>query len=425
MICPGIAHISPLQHGFIQKRSCATNLAVFLSHGWTAIQDKSQLDAIYTDFSSAFQSVNHKLLLYKLEKMYGLEGNSLKWLASYLGRRKQRVVLNGRVSDWVPATSGTPEGGHLSPLLFALFVNDLPRVISTNCLMFCDDVKIFHKIVSPKDVIALQKDLDAVARWADDWRLKLNASKCKAFKITLKRKFVDSSYTINGTVLENVSTIRDLGVTLDQKLTFEAHINSTVSKANRAFGLLIRTFQSASRRCSFNKCSALAAFNANVRPILEYCSVIWAGAAKTHLARVERVQHRFLMWLANHTNPRCPSLEYDRLLAFYDVRPLRARRVQNDVMFLTKLFRGLISSSYLLECVGVHVPFRETRVAVFTLFDVPRGRVDTVQSSLFIRGPRSVNDFVASSPLGDVFNDAIGRLKKDLVKYTSTLGTFI
>ena len=148
-------YLSPLQHGFIRHRSCTSNLACFLSHGWTAMQEKTQLDAVYTDFSSAFQSVNHRLLLYKLQKMYGLEGNALKWLASYLGRRTQRVVLNGRVSDWIPVTSGTPEGGHLSPLLFALFVNDLPNVISTNCLMFCDDVKIFHKIAAPKDVITL------------------------------------------------------------------------------------------------------------------------------------------------------------------------------------------------------------------------------------------------------------------------------
>ena len=123
--------------------------------GRTSIQDKSQLDTVYTDFSSAFQSVNHRLLRYKLQHMYGLEGNALQWLTSYLERRKQRVVLNGKVSDWVPATSGTPEGGHLSPMLLALFVNDLPHVVSTSCLTFCDDVKIFHKIAFQKDVITL------------------------------------------------------------------------------------------------------------------------------------------------------------------------------------------------------------------------------------------------------------------------------
>ena len=108
----------------------------------------------------------------------------------------------------------------------------------------------------------------------------------------------------------------------------EEHVNATISKANRALGLPIRTFQSASRRCSFNQLSALAAFNANVRPILEYCTIIWTGAAKTHLDRVERVQHRFLMWLAGHTEPHCSSLGYNRLLTFYAVRPLRARGVQ-------------------------------------------------------------------------------------------------
>ena len=158
--------ISPIQHGFIQHRFCASNLASFLSHGWTAIQDKAQLDTVHTDFSSAFQSVNHRLLLYKLQHMCGLEENALRWLTSYPKRRKQRVVLNGKVSDWVSATSGTPEGGHLSPMLFALFVNDLPRAVSTNCLMFCDDVKIFHKIAVQKDVICtLQDDVDAVTRW--------------------------------------------------------------------------------------------------------------------------------------------------------------------------------------------------------------------------------------------------------------------
>ena len=276
-------HISPFQHGFVPNRSCATNLASFLSHGWAAISEKCQLDAVYTDFSSAFQSVNHRLLLHKLEKMYGIDGSALQWLSSYLGRRKQRVVLNGKVSEWVPAVSGTPEGGHISPLLFSLYVNDLPTVISTNCLLFADDLKVFHEVRRDEDVLALQRDLNTVARWAADWKLKLNASKCKSFKITLKRKIIDSSYSINGTTLESVTTIRDLGVILDQKLDFADHVASTVTRANRALGLLIRTFQSASPRCKLDKQAALAAYNANVRSVIEYCSVIWGGAARCHL----------------------------------------------------------------------------------------------------------------------------------------------
>ena len=164
--------------------------------------------------------------------MYGIDGDALQWLRSYLGRRRQRVVLNGKVSEWVPVLSGTPEGGHISPLLFSLYVNDLPTAISTNCLLFADDLKLFHEIRSDEDVHALQRDLDAVTRWAADWKLKLNASKCKSFKITLKRKIIDSSYSINSTTLENVTSIRDLGVILDQKLDFADQVNSVVKKAN-------------------------------------------------------------------------------------------------------------------------------------------------------------------------------------------------
>ena len=180
--------------------------------------------------------MNHHLLLYKLEHLYGVKGLALRWLTSYLARRKQRVALNGKVSDWVPAVSGTPEDGLLSPLLFSLFVNDLPSVVKTDCLLFADDVKIFQKVRGWNDVKRLQDDINAVTRWAADWRLKLNPSKCRTFKITLKRDVVPSAYQINGSTLEEVSSIRDLGVILDRKLTFSDQINVMVSKANRALG---------------------------------------------------------------------------------------------------------------------------------------------------------------------------------------------
>ena len=413
--------LSPFQHGFIPNRSCATNLASFLSHGWAAISNKCQLDTVYTDFTSAFQSVNHKLLLYKLQNMYGLDGVALQWLASYLGRRKQRVVLNGKVSEWVPVVSGTPEGGHISPLLFSLYVNDLPSVISTNCLLFADDLKLFHEIKSQNDVLTLQKDLDAVTRWAADWKLNLNAAKCKSFKITLKRNFIDSSYSINGTTLENVSTIRDLGVILDQNLNFSDHVSSVVAKANRALGLIFRTFQSASPRCKLDKLAAIAAYNANVRSILEYCSIIWGGAAKTHLVRVERVQHRFLMWLAHRTGYTGSSLAYSDLLASYGMMHLGARRAHCDIMFLLKVFKSRISSSFLLECFKLCVPTRPARTMNRRLFDVPFARVNTVLLGLFVRIPRTVNNFLWFSPGSDVFYDTLGQLKKQSLAYVTTL----
>ena len=141
-----IDHVHPTlsdsQHGFVPRRSCATNLATLLKTGWDSISAEAQTDCIYTDFTSAFQSVNHCLLLHKLRHSYCISDKALQWFTSYLYDRQQRVIVNGKSSDWTHVTSGTPEGGLLSPLLFAMYINDLPTDIKSPCLMFADDVKI-------------------------------------------------------------------------------------------------------------------------------------------------------------------------------------------------------------------------------------------------------------------------------------------
>ena len=301
------------QHGFIPKRSCVTNLATYLKHAWEAISDGCQTDAIYTDYSAAFQSVNHTLIIHKLEKSFNLNGNALNWFVSYLSDRRQRVVVNGKTSDWKPVTSGVPEGSILAPLIFSMFINDLPKHIRSNCLMYADDVKIFRKIESPSDGKRLQDDLDRLKSWSIRWGLKLNPEKCRSFSMTLRRAPVRTDYIIDTATLQHVEEIRDLGVTLDTKLTFKAHVNDVVKRANRSLGILIRSFQTGSRQPKFDRTALLAAYFSSVRSILEYASVIWTGAADSHTVRVDRVQHKFLMWLSHHSSsflPRpMPSLQ--------------------------------------------------------------------------------------------------------------------
>ena len=220
--------------------------------------------------------------------------------------------------------------------------------------------------------------------------------------------------------------MRDLGVVLDQKLTFSEHVDCITKKANRALGLLIRTFQSASPRCKLNTSAVMAAYNANVRSILEYCSVIWGGAARSHVVRVERIQHKFLMWLAMYSGSNGTSLEYSHLLSLFNTQHLYARRVQSDILFVCKLFKGFISSAHLLECFAIHVPVRSTRRAPVTPFSVPSAssrwsRVNTVVDGLFARAPRLINDLVKSSPTCDVFHDSIGQLRRHAVMFASSL----
>ena len=154
--------------------------------------------------------------------------------------------------------------------------------------MYADDLKIFHRVSSCGHAGELQSDLDRLADWSRTWRLKLNPAKCSTITFSLKKCPIASVYVLDGTELTRCVEIRDLGVILDTKLTFAAHVDVTVSKARRMLGLLIRSMQQPSglRRAHIRYKPMLSVFYAHVRSVLEYGSVVWSGAALSHLKRL-------------------------------------------------------------------------------------------------------------------------------------------
>ncbi|KAK3870886.1 hypothetical protein Pcinc_023912 [Petrolisthes cinctipes] len=151
------------QHGFRPKRSCETQLLVTTHDILQSLNDTKirQVDAIVLDFAKAFDKVPHQRLLHKLE-FYGIQGQLLHWIRTFLTTRKQRVVLDGSQSPSVPVTSGVPQGTVLGPLLFLSYINDPPLSLSSTTRLFADDSLVYRPIKDRNDCLRLQDDLTAL-----------------------------------------------------------------------------------------------------------------------------------------------------------------------------------------------------------------------------------------------------------------------
>jgi hypothetical protein len=152
------------QHGFRKGKSCITQL-IEVMEDWTEhLDNHNSVDAIYLDFQKAFDTVPHHRLITKL-KGYGISGNILECIKNFLSERKQKVVLNGPNSKWTDVTSGIPQGSVLGPILFTMYINDLPDVVHNVAKLFADDTKLYATVNNTNDEIKLQGDIDRLMQW--------------------------------------------------------------------------------------------------------------------------------------------------------------------------------------------------------------------------------------------------------------------
>jgi hypothetical protein len=189
-IFPHVEHqLHNSQHGFLPGKSTATQLLEFTHNIGNVTDSGGQVDVIYLDFAKAFDSVPHRLLIHKL-KSYGFHGNLLRWLEGYLFHRKQRTVSGGTESDWLPVLSGVPQGSILGPLLFSLYINDMPTsILDSLILLYADDTKCYRTVHTLMDCYLLQRDLNLLLEWSTVWKLHFNPRKCKALSITNSRSY--------------------------------------------------------------------------------------------------------------------------------------------------------------------------------------------------------------------------------------------
>ena len=164
---------------------------------------------------------------------YGITGNLLQFISSFLHERNQKTRVGQSVTNAVQLTSGIVQGSCLGPLLFLIYINDVTSIFDelVKPKLFADDLKLYTSVKSNDDCKLLQANLDKLAQWANDWQLKISSTKCCVLDIGRKMDAVN--YYIDGQLLPSVDQVTDLGITLDSKLRFSIHINKIVKNQLR------------------------------------------------------------------------------------------------------------------------------------------------------------------------------------------------
>ena len=179
--------LSGAQHGFRRKRSCESQLILVINELAKSLNNGDQIDVILLDFQKAFDNVPHEKLLIKLQQ-YGITGQLHRWINSFLSNRSQTVVLEGAKSEEIKVSSGVPQGSVPGPILFTIFINDLPRVVDSQVQLFAEDCITYRPVSKSEDAEYLQADINSLINWAEEWSMVFHPDKCQVIRVTNKKK---------------------------------------------------------------------------------------------------------------------------------------------------------------------------------------------------------------------------------------------
>jgi hypothetical protein len=336
------AILTDCQHGFRRRLSCETQLLTLTNELVHSMARHKQHDLAVLDFSKAFDRVPHSRLLTKLDH-YGIRGNTLKWIEAFLTDRTQRVVVDGATSEPAPVISGVPQGSVLGPILFLVFINDLPLHVTSRVRLFADDCVVYREINSEEDCLILQNDLIKLAEWEKQWGMDFHPEKCSILCVHRKRNPIMFRYSLKDHILETDSTTKYLGVTLSQNLSWNHHMDITAKKGNSTLGFLQRNLRVSNEKVK------TTAYTSLVRPGLEYCSTVWNPFTKDLVYKLEMVQRRAARYVTNRYHN---TSSVSSMIEYLGWETLESRRTKAQLTMLYKIINDLVdipANQYLVQ----------------------------------------------------------------------------
>ena len=320
--------LSKNQFGFLKGRSCLSQLLTSYSEIVEALNAGESCDVINLDFAKAFDKVSHNQLLFKLWRL-GITGNTWKWFECYLSNRTHYVCLEGTNSSSLSVLSGVPQGSILGPLLFLIYVNDITTpIVNSSIYIYADDTKLVKRIANAKDQADLQSDLDHLVIWCKDWNLSLNLDKC--VYLHFGKTIPDTQYNLDSKLILTRDSHKDLGVTIQNSLSWDKHINDLCSKAYSCLYLIKRNTQ-----CSHDLHTKRTLYTTLVRSNLTFCSQVWRPQSHKAITKVEQIQRRSSKFILNLTWGS-NSLDYKSRLIKLDLLPLMNWLELQDVIFAVR-----------------------------------------------------------------------------------------
>jgi hypothetical protein len=295
-----------LQFGFRDSHSTYLAMLSLMEKIIGALEKGELTIGIFLDFSKAFDTVNHKILLTKLYS-YGIRGMAYTWIESYLTNRKQFTSYNGSNSPTATIKCGVPQGSILGPILFLLYINDLGSISNLlSPIMFADDSNLFMSGKNlPNLSTLLNNEIPILVEWLRANRLSLNIGKTHAmiFGKTKKQAYPEPNIYIDGTRLDIVTSTKFLGVILDSELSWKTHINHLSKKIAKSIGII-----SLARR-NLHRKTLIQLYHAFIYPYLSYCVLIWGNSPASTLWPVYKLQ-KLALRIIMCVGPRVSSLPF-------------------------------------------------------------------------------------------------------------------